>query len=206
MSDPSHLTKLGLPDVGVVPYGLHACHFYHDVGDLEDLLVNYFAAGLRNRERCICVTAEPLHSAHARTALQEAGFDVAAEEHNGALLIKGHGEWYAEAGAPKKPDDIVQQWLREEERALALGFAGLRVAGNVTFLTDASWPDFMEYEKALDAALSGRRIVVLCMYRHSVGPSKTLDVARRHDCALEHRDAGWEVVSSAPRGLTASRA
>ena len=88
MSGGSHLTNLGLRDIGVVPYGLHACHFYEGAADLEDVLVKYFAAGLRNRERCFWVTAEPIKSARARSALQKAGFDVAAEEHNGALVIR----------------------------------------------------------------------------------------------------------------------
>ena len=198
MSSASHLTNLGLRDIGVVPYGLHACHFYEGAADLEDVLVKYFAAGLRNRERCFWVTAEPINSARARSALQKAGFDVAAEEHNGALFIKDYAEWYLDAAGLKQGADIVKLWVAEEERALALGFAGLRISGNVTFLTDASWLEFMDYEKAVDEALSGRRIVALCTYEHGVGPSKTLDVARRHDCALERRDQGWQVVSCDP--------
>lgn len=198
MSAPLHLTNLGLPNIAVVPFGLHACHFYDGAADLEDLLVKYFAAGLRNRERCFWVTAEPLNAARARSALQGAGFDVAAEEHNGALVIKDYAEWYVDAAGLKKGADLLTQWLAEEERALALGFTGLRLTGNVTFLADASWPEFMDYEKAIDDALSGRRIMALCTYRHGVGLSRTLDVARRHDCALERRDQGWEVMSFGP--------
>lgn len=134
----------------------------------------------------------------ARSALQKAGFDVAAEEHDGALVIKDYAEWYVDAARLKPGADIVKLWLAEEERAIALGFNGLRISGNVTFVKDASWPEFMDYEKAVDDALSGRRIVALCTYEHNVGPSKTLDVARRHDCALERRDKGWQVVSCGP--------
>jgi two-component system, LuxR family, sensor kinase FixL len=195
LSGSSHLTRLGLPDIEVVPYGLHACHFYESAADLEDALVKYFAAGLRNRERCYWVTAEPVNAGRARAALQKAGFDVAAEEHNGALVIKDHAEWYTDG---LKSADIVKLWLAEEERATALGFNGLRITGNVTFLTDESWSEFMEYEQAIDGALDGRRIIALCTYRDVVGPSGMLDVVRRHDCALERRGRGWQVMSSGP--------
>ena len=101
----------------------------------------------------------------------------------------------------KQAADIVKLWVTEEERAIALGFRGLRISGNVPFLTDTSWPEFMDYEKAVDEALRGRRIVALCSYGHGVGPSKTLDVARLHDCALERRDEGWQVLSCGPSSL-----
>ena len=200
MSGASHLMQLGLPDIEVVPYGLHACHFYEAAADLEDALVKYFVAGLRNRERCFWITAEPMNAARARAALQEADVDVAAEEHNGALVIKEHADWYA-GTAELDGAAIVKKLLAEEERALTLGFNGLRITGNVTFLTDESWHRFMEYEQAVDDALSGRRIVGLCTYRHGVGPSNMLDVVRRHDCALERHGRGWQVMSCGPGSM-----
>lgn len=196
MSGRPHLTELGLRDIGVVPYGLHACHFYTGAADLEDVLVGYFAAGLRNRERCIWVVAEPMTSARARAGLHKAGFDVAAEESSGALMLKEHADWYVANAI-----DVVQLWLAEEERALAQGFNGLRISGNVTFLTEETWPGFMEYERAVDDALLGRRIVALCTYEHGVGATNVLDVARRHDCALERRGHGWQAVSSGTNGF-----
>jgi hypothetical protein len=59
----------------------------------------------------------------------------------------------------------------------------------------------MEYEQAVDDALSGRRIVGLCTYRHGVGPSNMLDVVRRRDCALERHGRGWQVMSCGPGSL-----
>ncbi len=203
MTNGPEVTNLGLPGVGAIPYGLHACHFYDGAADLEDVLVKYFAAGLRNRERCFWVTAEPLNAARARAALQQAGFDVAAEERSGALVIKDFAAWYADA-AGLKGVDIVKLWLAEEERALARGFQGLRITGNVTFLTDETWPEFMEYEQAVDDTLYTRRIVAFCTYRHTVGVSKTFDVARRHDCALERSRQGWQVMCSSPHSLAVS--
>jgi two-component system, sensor histidine kinase PdtaS len=200
MSASSRLTTLGLPEVQLVPYGLHACHFYSDAPELEELLCGYFAAGLRNREYCIWVTADPIDGARARALLQQAGFDVDAEERSGALFIVDHSDWYSGYSDPKGAE-VVKRWLAEEARAITHGFNGLRITGNPTFLTDATWPDFMAYEKAIDAALHGHRILALCTYRRAVGPSNMLDVARRHDCALERRDSVWEVLSSGTGSL-----
>jgi hypothetical protein len=36
----------------------------------------------------------------------------------------------------------------EEERALAEGYNGLRIAGDARFLTAGDWSTFMEYEHA----------------------------------------------------------
>jgi hypothetical protein len=73
---PSNLTDCGLPGIRHIPYGVHMCHFYRGRDELAALLVPYFAAGLRNRERCIRIAAEPLDAAAARLALAQAGVDV----------------------------------------------------------------------------------------------------------------------------------
>ena len=60
MATPSNLTDCGLRGIRNIPYGVHMCHFYRDRDELAAVLVPYFAAGLRNRERCIWIAAAPL--------------------------------------------------------------------------------------------------------------------------------------------------
>jgi hypothetical protein len=47
----------------------------------------------------------------------------------------------------------------EEERALAEGYNGLRIAGDARFLMAGDWSTFMEYEHAATSRCNGRRIV-----------------------------------------------
>lgn len=47
------------------------------------------------------------------------------------------------------------------------GYAGIRITGNVSFLTPETWPAFMEYE----------------------------DMVHRHSCTLEHPDEGWQILT-----------
>ena len=59
---------------------------------------------------------------------------------------------------------MIQLWLEEEERALAEGYNGLRIAGTTSFVIPGDWSSFMEYERAVSNHFNGRRIVALCSY------------------------------------------
>lgn len=190
-----HFTDCGLPGIRDIPYGIHMCHFYDRREDLAAMLVPYFVAGLSRNERCIWVSAEPLPAADAKAELRKAGLDVAAAERNGSLFVVDFDQWYPDSQT-LKGEDVVKLWLAEEKRALAQGYAGLRITGNVTFLSPETWHLFMEYEETVNDALRGHRIVTLCTYRSGdCGASELLDVARRHQCTLHRPDEGWQILS-----------
>ena len=193
----SSLTACGLPGIAQIPYGVHMCHFYEGREDLAAALVPYFVAGLRANERCIWITARPLEAAQARLELEAAGIDVAAELGRGSLVLRDYSDWYAEAGKLKGAQ-VVELWLAAERKALAQGYAGLRITGNVTFLKALEWSEFMEYEALVDQAFRGSRIVTLCTYqRGDCAAAEVMDVVRRHTCTLEHPDEGWQIVVGA---------
>jgi len=191
----SIFTNCGLPGVAQIPYGSHMCHFYRDRSDLVAALVPFFVAGLNNNECCIWITAEPLNAADARLELQKAGVDVDAAIRSGALTIRDYSEWYT-AAEGLKSNQVAKLWLAEEDSALEQGYSGLRITGNASFLTPETWPDFMDYEEVVHRAFQGRRIVSLCSYdARRCGAADTLQVARRHSCALNQPDEGWQVVT-----------
>lgn len=192
--DLPHITRCGLSGIDHVPYGMHACHFYKDRDELIAALVPYFVAGLRENERCLWVTASPLRSRDAIQTLRAAwqGADDALQE--GALRVFDFESWYASAGAVKGID-VVELWLKEEERALAEGYKGLRITGNTSFLTPQDWAAFMEYEQAVTARFSGRRIVALCSYDVAQCDGERVnEVVQTHNCCFERSDADWQVV------------
>ena len=192
-----HLTDCGLPGVKDIPYGVHMCHFYRDKDELAAALVPYFAAGLRANERCIWITAAPLPAHDAKAALAASAFDFEREVARGALVIRDHDDWYADPAA-LQGHEVVERWLDEERRALANHYSGLRITGNVTFLRPEDWEVFMEYERLVQHAFQGRRIVTLCTYAlHRCGASEVLDVMRRHSCTLDRPDEGWQILTAA---------
>lgn len=189
------LTDCGLPGIRYVPYGVHMCNFYRGREELAAALVPFFAAGLRENERCIWITAEPLSAAEALLELERAGLDSNALRARGALVVRDYADWYAEAGC-LRGNDVMQLWLEEERRALAAGYRGLRITGNVTFLRDEEWPLFMEYEALIDERLRSQRIVTLCTYQLGrCAPSEIMDVMRRHSGTLDRPDEGWQILA-----------
>jgi hypothetical protein len=188
-------TRCGLPGIDRVPYGMHACHFYHDREQLLSALAPYFIAGLRANERCLWITAPPLP---AREAVQELravweGVDDAFQ--SGALRILDFDSWYESSGGPVGLG-VVQFWLKEEERALADGYDGLRITGNTSFVTPESWSKFMEYEQAVTAHFRGRRVVALCSYSLEHCTEQQIgEVMESHHCTFDRPDADWRVVA-----------
>jgi|SRR5882672_3016146 len=85
------------------------------------------------------------------------------------IRILDAGQWYR----GRLPREAVDQWLKEEEQALAAGYRGLRVSGNTSFVTRPEWDSFMAYEEALNDVIGTHRIVVLCSY--DLRQSKTTD-------------------------------
>ena len=194
------MTDCGLPGISRIPYGVHMCTFYKTRDQLAAALVPYFVAGLRANERCIWITAEPLLATEALAELRAAGFDAAPYLECGALVVRDFSDWYAEAGQ-LKGSDVVNLWLEEEARALAGGYAGLRITGNVTFLGGgADWRLFMDYEELVNRSFVGRRIVTLCTYQRgehpgACGAAELYDVMQRHNCTLDRPDQGWTIVT-----------
>jgi hypothetical protein len=190
-----NLTDCGLPGIKHIPFGVHMCNFFRTCEELTAALVPYFAAGLRSGERCIWVASDPLPAVEARAEFAKAGVDVDAAISQGSLIVRDYSDWYAEAGT-LKGNQVVDLWIAEEQRALADGYSGLRITGNVTFLGPDDWELFMEYEALVNRSFHGRRIVTLCTYPLvGYGASEVLDVMRRHNCALDRPDEGWQIVT-----------
>ena len=194
----SHVTPCGLPGVGPVPVCLHSCHFYSDRQQLIDALVPFVLAGLQANERCLIIASAPLPARDLVRELRQSWDGVEEALHSGALRVLDFDRWYLDTSGLKS-EDLVQVWLREEEQALADGYSGLRVSGNISFLTPETWPAFMAYEKSVSTNFSNRRIVALCSYvvEDCIGDRKD-QVLRAHGCAFERRDRDWHVVMTGP--------
>ena len=190
----SHVTPCGLPGVGTVPVGMHSCHFYSDRQELVDALVPFTIAGLKAKERCMIIASPPLPARDLVRELRASWDGVDDALHTGALRVIDFDRWYLNAQGLKS-EDLVQLWLQEEATALADGYSGLRVSGNISFLTPDQWPAFMAYEKSVSANFSHRRIVALCSYvlEDCTGDRKD-QVLRAHGCAFERHDKDWHVV------------
>ena len=194
---PDSITECGLPGIRDVPYGVHMLHVYRNRDELLSALASYFDAGLRLNERCLWVSSKPLTMADARRALS-AKLDVDAAAASGQLSLFDESTFFP-GSKGRNGHEACTLWLDEEEKALAAGYRGLRIAGNADFVTPEGWSAFMDYEEACDHAFRGRRIVALCCYgRQDRGAAEIFELIHRHSCALEHPDEGWQITT---RGL-----
>lgn len=98
-----------------VPLGRRRCAHYSTREELVALLAPWFRDGIADNERCIWLVSTPLTSSWARQAI--AGFgDLRAVADR--LEIFDAGDW-------------GDSWEREQERALAQGYSGLRVCADM---------------------------------------------------------------------------
>ncbi|HUL39367.1 MAG TPA: MEDS domain-containing protein [Methanomassiliicoccales archaeon] len=197
----SDLRDSGIEVVGKVPWGTHFCQFYQGQPDLVDLLVPYFAAGLKNNEFCMWVTSEPLKAAEAKAALERALPDVDEYIRGGQLEILDYADWYLRSGRFDSKE-ILQGWVEKLGNARKKGFEGLRLTGNTHWLEANIWKDFEQYEAAVNSVIREHNMIALCSYALSkCGAMEILDVVANHQFALVRRKGAWSLIETSSHKL-----
>jgi signal transduction histidine kinase len=181
------LRQSGVEGLGEIAWGSHFCQFYETKQDMLELLVPFFKAGLENNEFCLWVIAEPLTKEECIKVLQQQIPKIEQHLQQGHMEILKHDEWYLEKGR-FNPAKVIKAWGTKLGLAMANGFDGMRVNGNEAWLKSKDWKDFMDYERELNHALSGLKLIVLCTYELTkVDATAILDVAHAHECAITKR-------------------
>jgi len=190
----SQSSRSGVDFARLFQGGDHACHFYRSADDLGEVLVPYFKAGLERNERCLWVTAQPYGKERASSEMRTALPDFDRRMAAGEIQILGEDEWYAKL-AVQSTADRIKSWSSQNDEAMALGYAGLRVSGNISFLDGESWDDFLLYERAFDEAFKDQRVVGLCSYpAGQCSATAALDVSHCHRHGLAKRHGRWDLI------------
>ncbi|HYA33539.1 MAG TPA: MEDS domain-containing protein [Candidatus Bathyarchaeia archaeon] len=186
--------KFGLDFVGDIPWGTHLCQFYETKQDLVEILVPYFAEGLRGNEACMWVTSEPLEVKEAAAALAKAVPNLDGFFKNNQLLILPYTEWYLK-GKTFDADRVLNGWVKKEKEARARGFRGLRLTGNTFWIERSLWDSFADYEEAVNRVIGEHRIIALCTYAlGKCSGSDVIDVERNHVGTIIKQSGKWMVV------------
>jgi len=193
------IQERGICAVGDTAWGTHVCLFYQSADDLTEVLVPYFKAGLENNEFCMWVTSEPLRVEDAKSSLESAVRNLNDFLKKGQIEILDCSQWYTKSGM-FEADRVLQGWVEKENQALKKGFAGLRLAGNTSWLQGADWKDFIDYEATVDHVIGQHRIIAVCTYSLGrCGAPELIDVVSNHDFALIRRAGKWEKIESSER-------
>jgi PAS domain S-box-containing protein len=197
-----NLRHSGIDIIGDVPWGVHFCQFYQTTEDLLDILVPYFNAGLESNEFCMWVTSQPLGVENVKEALRKAVPDIDVYFAKGQLEIISYTDWYVIDGVFDS-DRVLNGWIEKLNRALANGYAGLRLTGNTFWLEKKDWNDFVDYEKEVDRVLVNYNIIAICTYcLDRCNATEIIDVVANHQFALIKKEGRWEQIESSKRKET----
>src|SRR5437667_3508982 len=193
----NEMRKTGIDVVGDMPWGTHFCLFYETKDDILDTLVSYCKAGLESQEFCLWVVSEPVTVDEARHALNEAVPELDRYLADHSIEIVPAHDWYLQGGTFDLKR-VIGGWHEQLTRALASGYAGVRVTGDTAWLEKKDWKDFCEYEEALNDSVANQRLAVLCTYPLAAcGAAEILDVVRTHQFAVTKRRGTWDVIETA---------
>ncbi len=190
------LRKSGIDIIGEVPWGTHFCQFYQTKQDLIDILVPYFKAGLENNEFCMWITSEPLEIEDAKKALREAvpEIDVYLEKEQIEILPFTH--WYFKEGIFDS-QKVINGWIEKLNRALADGYDGLRLSGNILWLEKKDWNSFVNYEGEIDSIIGNYSMIALCTYfLDKCSATEIADVVINHQFSLIKKEEKWTQIES----------
>lgn len=195
MKTNDRITGIGV--IGKVPWGTHLCQLYQTKGDLIDILVPYFKAGLNSNELCVWLTSEPLTVEKARASLTGAVRELNDYIKKGQIEIVNASEWYTQSGKFNS-EEVLRRWIEKEKLALQKGFDGLRLSGNISWLQREVWEQFADYEQAVDRVIGGHRMIAVCSYcMDKCMASDVIALVNNHRFTLFGQKGNWEVAESA---------
>ena len=190
-------TDSGIEAIGRIPWGSHFCQFYETPEDMVDTIVPYFKAGIDAGERCFWVAAPPLGAFEATNALRNVVPDIDRRILRGEMRIVDHDQWEIKQTA-QSVDEIIAFWMRSKDDALQSGHTGLRVTGNLNYVTSDTWDVYEDYERKAVTCFCDEQIIALCSYctlRCDAGMA--IDVVQNHDFALARRRGSWTMIETA---------
>jgi hypothetical protein len=190
-----HLTAEGIitvaPDgagssLKAVEPGWHFCQFYRDFDQLLELVAPYIAEGLHNGEGCLWVMPEAVSINAASQALSRHVAGLERYRASGQLELLQHPDWYLDAaGQLKSFEQIAQQLLGRQDKALASGFKFLRAAGDAGWVSgSAESHAFIDYEIKVNAALKATKVAAICTYRADATADELIRIVAAHQDAF----------------------
>ena len=188
--------QLGIDIYKTAPWGTHICQFYQTKEDLIEILVPYFAEGLKNNEFCMWVTSEPLTAKEAESSLREQVKDLDTYIKKGQIEILDYQSWYTKSGK-FEAGEVLEGWVKKEQEAVKKGFDGLRLTGNTFWIEEKDWKSFVDYEETVNNVIGKYKMLAICTYSlEKCDILEILDVAKNHQFAIIRRAGRWEIIEN----------
>jgi PAS domain S-box-containing protein len=192
-------------------HGDHVCLIYDTLAEQVAALAPFIRAGLERGERCVYVCDDNT-DAQIAEALGGAGVEVERELGRGGLRLLTRHDAHM-AGGEFSPQAMIDLLRGMETEALADGFTGLRLSGEMTWALgpEAGCDRVAEYEALLNRFFAGSRALAICQYNRERFSAEVIEQAlQTHPVAV----VGDRVISNLyyeppevflDRGATAAR-
>lgn len=190
------LRKSGIGTVGDIPWGTHFCHFYETTADLLDVLVPYFKAGLEHNEFCIWGVFDPLDEKEAKSALEHALPGADRRLAAGDIEIVPQSQWYRGDSAHDRRQ-LICHWEAMLDKALASGYAGMRVNVNAEWLVERDPRRLDSYEDEFGGLIANRPMILLCAYPLAINhAAEVFSAGYTHRFAIARQNGNWQVIET----------
>ena len=174
-----HGTLGSASDLGIHDHG---CWLYRDDAELRLAVVEHLTEGRRLGQRLLYAGDKPVEGLRADLdALEGAG----ALLRDGGLSVLPSAEFYR-PGAPSHPEGRLATYVEATERAVADGYAGVRVAAEASTLVSEQGgrSAHTRWESLADRYMASRPLSTLCLYDRRRAPEHVLsDLASVHPAA-----------------------
>src|SRR6202140_578748 len=171
------LVQIGLHD--------HICLIYESQEEQLAMPVPSIRMGLDRGEKCIFIAPEKTVG-DVSEALHAIGIDVDEAVNSGRLAVASQEDTYLRNGH-FEPDKMIRFLADALEPAIASGFSGLRVVGEMTWALggDPGTGPLIEYEAKLNYFVRDNPVAVTCQYdRNRFSPEVILNVIRTHPIVI----------------------
>lgn len=158
----------------------HTCLYYDSEKNLLEFIAPYFEQGFRSNELCVWIVPQSISIERGKKLLSNEITDLGTYLEKGQIEILSHLDFYLRSGS-FNPDDVMKTWIEKETQALKLGYSGLRVSGDTSWVRDEYWEGLVDYEKMLNDMISKYKINVLCTY-----PVENFDVGKIFTVGFSH--------------------
>lgn len=166
-------------------HGDHVCMIYENVEEQVAAAVPFIRHGLERNDCCVYITDDRTMT-ELRTGLARGGVRVEREIARGALSLLTKREAYLRS-ATFDPQEMIEFLRQTVDGALARGFTGFRVTGEMTWALgcECGCDRLIEYEARLNHFFPGSRAMAICQYnRQRFTPQVIHDVLRTHPQAV----------------------
>jgi hypothetical protein len=163
--------------------GDHVAFFFSDNAERLRLVIPYMLTGLRNNERCVYIADENTVP-HILAEFRWAGIDIHDATARGALSVITKHDAYLRHGI-FEPERMIADLDRDVQRALASGFSGLRVTGEMSWALDLPFAlsRLCEYEDELGLRWP-HQLAGLCQYDQSRFPAHVVETMASCHCVV----------------------